>query len=67
MVSDNEALQAIGHAFNRLKLVAEPGAAVALAAALFRQDEIDGDDVIVTISGGNVDSDIFSRALATLD
>ncbi|HAR82664.1 MAG TPA: threonine ammonia-lyase, partial [Sulfitobacter pontiacus] len=46
---------------------AEPGGAVALAAALFRQDEIDGDDVIVTISGGNVDSDIFSRALATLD
>ena len=67
MVSDNEALRAIGHAFNRLKLVAEPGGAVALAAALFRQDEIDGDDVIVTISGGNVDSDIFSRALATLD
>ena len=67
VVSDNEALQAIGHAFNRLKLVAEPGGAVALAAALFRQDEIDGDDVIVTISGGNVDSDIFSRALATLD
>ena len=67
VVSDAEALQAIGHAFNRLKLVAEPGGAVALAAALFRQDEIDGDDVIVTISGGNVDSDIFSRALATLD
>ena len=52
---------------SRATLVAEPGGAVALAAALFRQDEIDGDDVIVTISGGNVDSDIFSRALATLD
>ena len=66
VVSDDEALQAMGHAFNRLKLVAEPGGAVALAAALFRGDEIEGDDVIVTISGGNVDSDMFARALQTL-
>ena len=66
-VSDDEALQAVAHAFNRLKLVAEPGGAVALAAALFRTDQINGSDVIVTISGGNVDSDMFARALATLD
>jgi threonine dehydratase len=65
-VSDDEALQAMAHAFNRLKLVAEPGGAVALAAALFRRDEIEGSDVIVTISGGNVDPEMFSRALATL-
>ncbi|SFE02897.1 threonine dehydratase [Sulfitobacter brevis] len=67
VVSDDEALRAMAQAFNRLKLVAEPGGAVALAAALFRTDEIEGDDVIVTISGGNVDTDIFARALATLD
>jgi threonine dehydratase len=66
VVSDDEALRAVAHAFNRLKLVAEPGGAVALAAALFRTDEIDGDDVIVTISGGNVDPEIFARALETL-
>lgn len=66
-ITDHEALQAMAHAFNRLKLVAEPGGAAALAAALFRQDEIAGDDVIVTISGGNVDPDMFARALATLD
>tara|TARA_R110002049_G_scaffold140930_5_gene302313 strand:- start:43601 stop:44572 length:972 start_codon:yes stop_codon:yes gene_type:complete len=66
VVSENEALRAMGQAFNRLKLVAEPGGAVALAAALFRADQIDGDDVIVTISGGNVDADIFARALDTL-
>ncbi|MBM1633800.1 threonine/serine dehydratase [Sulfitobacter mediterraneus] len=66
VVSENEALQAMAHAFNRLKLVAEPGGAAALAAALFRRDEIEGDDVIVTISGGNVDAAMFIRALETL-
>ena len=65
-VSEQEALQAMGHAFNRLKVVAEPGGAVALAAALYRRDEIEGDDVIVTISGGNVDAPMFARALDTL-
>lgn len=66
VISDEEALQAMAHAFNRLKVVAEPGGAAALAAALFRPDEIEGDDVIVTISGGNVDPDMFGRALETL-
>lgn len=66
VVRDAEALQAMAHAFRRLKVVAEPGGAVALAAALFRADQIDTDDVIVTISGGNVDADMFARALATL-
>ena len=66
VISDDEALQAMAHAFNRLKVVAEPGGAAALAAALFRHDEIEGDDVIVTISGGNVDADMFARALETL-
>ena len=66
VISEDEALQAMGHAFNRLKLVAEPGGAAALAAALYRADQIEGDDVIVTISGGNVDAPMFARALGTL-
>ncbi|WP_438873640.1 threonine ammonia-lyase [Tateyamaria omphalii] len=66
VVTEDEALYAMAQAFLRLKLVAEPGGAVALAAALCRQDQIEGDDVIVTISGGNVDPDIFQRALDTL-
>jgi threonine dehydratase len=66
VVTEEEALAAMGQAFNRLKLVAEPGAAVALAAALYRADQIAGEDVIVTISGGNVDPAMFARALATL-
>ena len=65
-VSEDEALQAVAQAFLRLKLVAEPGGAVALAAALSRRDEIAGDDVIVVISGGNVDAPMFARALGTL-
>ncbi|GLT09493.1 threonine/serine dehydratase [Sulfitobacter porphyrae] len=66
VVTEEEALAAMGQAFNRIKLVAEPGAAVALAAALYRADQIAGEDVIVTISGGNVDPAMFARALATL-
>ncbi|MEP4198641.1 MAG: threonine/serine dehydratase [Aliishimia sp.] len=66
-VSEDDALQAVALAFLRLKLVAEPGGAVALAAALFRKDDIEGDDVIVTISGGNVDPSMFARALSTLE
>lgn len=63
-VSDGEALQAMAVAFQRLKLVAEPGGAVALAAALYRQDHLEGDTVIVVISGGNVDAAQFTKALA---
>ena len=66
VVSEDEALQAMAQAFNRLKVVAEPGGAVALAAALYRTDQIEGDDVIVTISGGNVDPAMFARALNSL-
>lgn len=65
-VTDNEALRAMGLAMLRLKVVAEPGGAVALAAALFRADAIGGDAVIVTISGGNADPAVMARALATL-
>jgi threonine dehydratase len=63
VVSDEEALRAMVVAFAEFKLVAEPGGAVALAAALFRSQEIAGEDVIVTISGGNVDAGVFEMAL----
>ncbi|MBB5722330.1 threonine dehydratase [Loktanella ponticola] len=66
VVSDDDALRAMGHAFERLKLVAEPGGAVALAAALFHPDTLTQDTVIAVISGGNVDASMFARALATL-
>lgn len=62
-VSEEEALKAMQLAFRHLKVVAEPGGAVALAAALFHGDEIEGNAVVCTISGGNVDPEMFKRAL----
>lgn len=64
VVTDEEALHAMRLAFLRLKIVLEPGGAVALAAALFRPGEIEGDTVIAVASGGNVDAPVFVRALA---
>ena len=66
VVSDQEALRAMAQAFLRLKIVLEPGGAVALAAALTRRDQIEGEAVIVVASGGNVDIEMFEQALATL-
>lgn len=66
VVTEEEALDAMAQAFLRLKIVAEPGGAVALAAALHRRDAIAGEAVIVTVSGGNVDAKVFQRALARL-
>lgn len=66
VVSEDEVLHAMALAFLRLKIVAEPGGAAALAAALFRTDQIEGGDVIVTVSGGNVDPAMFTKALEKL-
>ena len=66
VVSDAEALRAVALAWLRLRVVLEPGGAVALAAALFRRDQVQGDTVVVVASGGNVDTAVFARALATL-
>ena len=63
VVTEDEALHAMALAFARLKIVIEPGGAVALAAALFRRDQIDGDAVIAVASGGNVDAGVFRMAL----
>ncbi len=66
VVPDNDCLRAMAQAFLRLKLVLEPGGAIALAAALFHGDALSGDDVIVVASGGNVDPEVFSRGLSLL-
>lgn len=62
-VTDTEALRAMAQAFVRLKLVAEPGGAVALAAALWRAEALEAETVIAVISGGNTDAALFARAL----
>lgn len=67
-VTDDQAFQAMQVAYESLKLVAEPGGAVALAAALAPTfADYAGIDptstVVAVISGGNVDADMFARAL----
>ena len=60
VVTEAEALRAMALAWEHLRIVLEPGGAVALAAALFR----DGPDCVAVASGGNVDRAVFERALA---
>ena len=63
VVSDNEVARAMRLALMHLKLVAEPGGATALAAAIAGKYDCRGKTVAVIVSGGNVDPDTFSDAL----
>lgn len=63
VVSDDNCLQAMAEAFNRLKIILEPGGAAALAAALYQGETLQSDTVICVASGGNVDADVFINAL----
>jgi threonine dehydratase len=62
-VTDREALEAVAFAFRHLKLVLEPGGAVALAAALTGRVDVAGKTVVVIASGGNVDPEVFAQAI----
>lgn len=67
VVTEAETKAAMRHAATRLKLVVEPGGAVALAAALFHGDKIAPGPVIATLSGGNVDPALFAQILIESD
>jgi threonine dehydratase len=62
-VSDDEVRRAMRYAFETLKLVVEPGGAVALAALLAGKVAKGDGPVAIVLSGGNVDPDIFIEAL----
>jgi threonine dehydratase len=62
--SDAEVGAAVGFAFRELKLVVEPGGAVGLAALLAGQIEARGKTVVIVLSGGNVDADLYARLIA---
>lgn len=64
-VSDAEVAAAMLYAFTTLKLVIEPGGAVALAAVLSGQIETRGKTLAVTLSGANVDAEICREVLAS--
>ncbi|MGD9509403.1 MAG: threonine/serine dehydratase [Geminicoccaceae bacterium] len=62
-VTDEEVAHAMRLAFRHLKLVIEPGGAVALAAALTGKLPVSGRTVGVVVSGGNVDAELFVEVL----
>jgi threonine dehydratase len=62
-VVDDDVLRAVRHAWSELRLVVEPGGAIALAAVLSDPERFRGRRVGVVLSGGNVDRDLYLRAL----
>jgi len=61
VVSDTEVRAAMRFAFANLKLVVEPGGAVALAAILSGKIDTRDRTTVVVISGGNVDGELFAE------
>jgi threonine dehydratase len=62
--SDAEVARAVAFAFRELKLVVEPGGAVALAALIAGKLDVRGKITVAVLSGGNVDPELFSRLVA---
>ena len=63
-VSDEEVGAAVAFAFRELKLVVEPGGAVALAALLSGKIDVKGKIAVAVLSGGNVDPGLFYKLVA---
>lgn len=61
VVSDAEVRSAMRFAFRSLKLVVEPGGAVALAALLSGKLDVVGKTTAIVLSGGNIDVDLFAE------
>jgi threonine dehydratase len=62
--SDEEVAAAMAFAFRELKLVVEPGGAVGLAALLSGRLDAQGKNVVIVLSGGNVDADLYAKLIA---
>lgn len=60
VVSDGEVKEAMRFAFRHLKLVVEPGGAVALAAVLSGKIDTRDKLTVIVLSGGNVDAEMFA-------
>ena len=63
-MAEEEIARAVAFAFRELKLVVEPGGAVGLAALLAGHLDVAGKTVVVVLSGGNVDPELFARLVA---
>lgn len=62
-VSDAEIREAMRFAFAELRLVVEPGASAALAAALTGKAAVD-EGTVIMVTGGNVDPAMFASVIA---
>lgn len=63
-VSEEEVAAAMVFAFRNLRIVAEPGGAVALAALISGKAGDVPDGSVVVVSGGNVDPGLYAQILA---
>lgn len=63
-VSDEDCLKAMALAKRELNIILEPGGAVALASILKHASFDKGQKIVAIGSGGNVDSNIFERAMS---
>lgn len=64
-VTDEEVSAAICFCLKELRMVVEPGGAVALAALLSGRLKLDGKDAVVVLSGGNVDMSLLTTIFQT--
>ncbi len=64
VASDEEVAAAVAFAFSELKLVVEPGGAVALAALMTGRVDVHDKIAVAVLSGGNVDPELFVRLVA---
>ena len=62
--TDEEVGAAVAFAYRELKLVVEPGGAIGLAALLAGRIDARGKNVVIVLSGGNVDADLFAKLVA---
>ncbi len=65
VVSDEDTRRAMAYAFRHLKLVVEPGGAVALAALLSGKLEASGKTTALILSGGNVDPERYAEVIGS--
>lgn len=63
--SDREVRTAVAYAARHLKLVVEPGGAVALAAVLAGRIDLRGKVAVAILSGGNIDAILMADILRT--
>jgi len=63
VASDPETLVAVGLAYDELRLVVEPGGGVGLAALLAGRLDIEGETVVIVLSGGNIGDEMLADGI----